>query len=208
MLMPPGAWRIFLEIFHFNPYEQVFRVKKDDVVIDVGAHVGFFTIKARQAVGKNGLVVAIEPEPNNVTFLSENVKACGFKNVIILKKAAGAHKGKAKLYLHGSGWGVSHSLLYVGPQFLPVNVDTLDNIAAELRLKRVDFIKIDVEGAELDVLRGAERILSMPNVKLAIAAYHVVPGKGPEFQSILSYLKSKGMKTWTDDRGFIYAKAP
>lgn len=205
MLMPQGAWRVFLEIFHENPYEQVFRVEKDDVVIDVGAHVGFFMVKAGKAVGKNGLVVAIEPEPDNVVFLSKNAKATGFNNVVILKKAAGARKEKAKLYLRG-GTGRSHSLIRQESNFIEVEVDTLDNIISKLGLKKVNFVKIDVEGVELEVLKGADRLLNMPNVKLAIGAYHVSPDGSPEFKKILSYLKSKNVKVWANELGYIYAK--
>lgn len=204
VLVPEGGWRVFIEIFHDEIYEQIFNVENGEMVIDVGAHVGLFTVKARKAVGEDGLVVAIEPEPKNAALLSENVEKHGFKNVVVVKKAAGNYKGKVKLYLSPGSRG--HSLLPIRPSSINVGMDTLDNIAAELGLTRVDFIKIDVEGAELDVLEGAEKILHMPNVKLAIAAYHPLPDGSSEFQKIFSYLKSKGMKIWTNDRGYIYAK--
>lgn len=66
----------------------------------------------------------------------------------------------------------------------------------------------DVEGAKLDVLKGAEKILCIPNVKLAVAAYHPLPDGSSELQKISSYLKSKGMKIWTNDKGYVYAKTP
>jgi len=204
VLVPEGGWRVFIEIFHYKFYEQIFNIENGEVVLDVGAHVGLFTMKARKAVGENGLVVAIEPEPKNAALLSENVRSHGFKNVVVVKKAAGNHKGKVKLYVSLGSRG--HSLLPIRPSSIDVDMDTLDNIAAELGLTRVDFIKIDVEGAELDVLKGAEKILRMPNVKLAIAAYHPLPDGSSELQKISSYLKSKGMKIWTNDRGYVYAK--
>jgi len=204
VLVPEGGWRVFIEIYHDEIYEEIFNVKNSKVVLDVGAHVGLFTVKARKAVGNDGLVVAIEPEPKNAALLSENVKKHGFKNVVVVTKAAGNHKGKVKLYVSPGSRG--HSLLPIRPSSIDVDMDTLDNIAAGLGLAKVDFIKIDVEGAELDVLKGAEKILRKPNVKLAIAAYHPLPDGSSELQKISSYLKSKGMKIWTNDRGYVYGK--
>lgn len=205
MLMPQGAWRVLIEIFHEDPYERVLKVEKDDVVIDVGAHVGFFTIKAAREAGKNGSVVAVEPEPNNAGFLAENVKLAGLNNVVVLKEAAGARAEKAKLYLRG-GTGRSHSLIRQGQDFIEVQVNKLDDVVSRLGLKKVNFVKIDVEGAELDVLKGADRLLTMPNVKLSIAAYHKMPDGSPEFPRVLSHLKSKKLEIWTNEQGYIYAR--
>ena len=205
LLMPQGAWRVLLEIFHDDPYERVLRIERNDVVIDVGAHVGFFTVKAAREAGKNGLVVAMEPEPNNAALLAENVRLAGLNNVVVLKEAAGARQEKSKLYLIG-GTGRAHSLIHQGQDYIEVQVSTLDDIIGRLGLKRVDYVKIDVEGAELEVLRGAENLLAMPNVKLSIAAYHKMPDGSSEFPMVLSYLKSKNLETWTNKMGYIYAR--
>ncbi len=204
VLVPWEGWGFFIEILRDQVYEQVFRVEKGDVVLDVGAHVGIFTVKATKAVGKDGLVVAIEPEPMSMALLQENVRNQDLNNVVFVGEAAGSRKGRAKLYL--SPRSGRHSITGAGTDYIKVDMDTLDNIASKLKLKKVDFIKIDVEGAELEVLRGAEKILNSPNVKLAIAAYHKLPDGKPEFPDILSYLKSRGMKIWTKNKIFIYAK--
>jgi len=200
LLVPSAAvWGIY-EILWDEVYEHVFKVKQGDKVIDVGAEFGLFTVKAAKAVREKGLVIAIEPHSGSMAILSENVKNNNLKNVLLVQKAIGSQGGKAKLYLPYK------STLRVGKEYIDVDVDTLDNIAKELKLGKVDFIKIDVEGAELEVLRGANKILSSPNIKLAIAAYHNLSDGTPEFQKILSYLRSKRMRVWTKDSLFIYAK--
>ncbi len=186
------------EIFYENVYERIFRIKRDDVVIDCGAYKGMFTIKAAIKVGSKGVVIAIEPEPNNLRILKMITR--GFNNVIIVGKAVGAKREKSRLYLmpfHSS----MHSLTRKSKRYIDVPVDTLDNLITELRLKkRKLFIKIDVEGAELDVLKGAKETLASGDVTLAIAAYHY-PGESLE---ISDYLKAKNL-TVLQESSFTYA---
>lgn len=188
---------IFGEIFCYQVYEQFFEVKKGDKVIDVGANVGIFAIKAAKKTGNKGFVIAIEPEPNNLALLYENVK--GFNNVMVVPKVAGNSKGKAKLYTANTS--ADHSIMYDhGHGYLDVEMDTLDNIILELKLIKVDFIKIDVEGAELEVLKGAEKLFKTHDVKIAIAAYHYPE----EISEISQFLRLKGMNV-VSQGGYIYA---
>jgi len=207
MFIYKDSLQVLTEILCLETYEKVFRVRKGDVVIDVGAHVGVFTIKAAKDCGENGLVVAIEPEPRNLALLSKNVKRNSLNNVIIIGKAAGDHKGKAKLHL--SSLSFQHSLSGARHNYVWIDIDTLDNIAFELKLDKINFIKIDVEGTELEVLKGARKILSSPDVKLAIAAYHGLPDGSSQFPTILSHLKSIGMNTLTltNSYSYIYASS-
>jgi len=171
-----------------------FKPQKGDIFIDVGAYVGVFTLEGAQAVGETGSVIAVEPEPRNRDLLLKNIQANGIKNVTLVTKAIGDEKGKAKLYL--SSHSASHSISQrVGDNYIEVDVDTLDNLVSELGLKRVDFIKIDAEGSELEVLKGAGNILGYPNVRLAIEATHTLANGEPEFPEVLAYLKAIGAKT-------------
>lgn len=194
-----------------NVYENYVKVEKGDIVMDVGAHIGFFTIKAAREVGDKGIVIAIEPEPSNFESLRKIVVGCGLNNVIFVNKAVGSRKGKAKLYIRKEN-STKHSLIYVTNKAIEVEVDTLDNIKSELKLPKVDFVKIDVEGVELDVLKGAKNILKEEGVKLSIASYHKLhplklPTAKSEFPLILQFLKKKGMaQIWTKDNYYIYAK--
>ena len=205
--LPRRDWVSFPEIFHDRVYEQLFSMAAGDVVIDIGAHVGVFTIKAAKAVGEKGQVVAIEPEPKNVALLRHNIASNGIENVIVIGKAVTSYKGKAKLNLSdvSSCDSIAQPLPYSRGDYIEVETDSLDNIVSELGLSRVDFIKIDAEGSEPEILKGAERTLAHPNIKLAIAAYHVLEDGTPEFPQIMSFLSQKEFKIYTRNRQFIYA---
>lgn len=162
------GWSIFQEIFREKIYEKMYNIKKDDVVIDVGANVGIFALKAVRCVGNKGLVITIEPEPNNFELLRKNLK--NYQNVIILQEAVGNYCGEAKLYLSENS--EEHSIKRdFGGGYVVVKIETLDSIITRLNLKKVNFVKIDVEGAEIDVLERAKKVLSTYKPVLAIE-YH------------------------------------
>ena len=133
------------EIFNLQVYERMFSVERGNVVIDVGANIGVFTIKAARQVGPTGKVIAIEPEPGNLALLRKNAKHLA--NVVVVGKAASSSKGREKLYGAPKSWlfSTTDNDNY-GLGYIEVEADTVDNIVSELGLDRVDFIKIDVEG--------------------------------------------------------------
>jgi FkbM family methyltransferase len=144
-----SVW-ILVEVFEDDVYERVFKVGKGDVVVDAGAHVGMFTVKALREVGEEGLVIAIEPEERNFELLRRNTK--GYRNVRLVRKAVGDRAGKAIFYV--SELSGEHSIKKSNRtvKSIEVEVDTLSNILSSLGISRVGFLKTDVEGAELEVL--------------------------------------------------------
>lgn len=138
-------------------YEKVMSPKVGDVVIDAGAYIGLFTGKSSLQVGDRGKVYAFEPEPENFSRLRENTD--GLKNVEIFNKALWSSEKDLVLFVrrrHSSG----HSLInWVDAskikERLPVQTTYLDKVVKG----RVDFIKLDAEGAELEILHGTTRIL-------------------------------------------------
>lgn len=203
IIMPRDGLFAFIEIFREGVYEQFLSPKEGDIVIDVGAHVGMFAIKESELVGDKGLVVAIEPDPGNLVLMQHNLKSYNLHNVKIVGKAALDRATKMSLFLSHSS--ACHSLCYRHKNHIEVEADTIDNIVSELGLDHVDFIKIDAEGAELEVLKGGERILSSPGIKLSIASYHDLPNGQPEVPSIVSYLKSRGFQTRVYKGLYVYA---
>lgn len=138
------------------------------VVIDVGAHVGILTLQLARQVGPAGHVHSVEPTPVNAELLRRNIELNELSNVSVHNCAAGRESGSA--VLHQMGLTYLNSLVGANrysseAQSVEVPVRTLD----ELVSGHVDAIKIDVEGAELDVLQGAERILTEnPHLTLCV----------------------------------------
>jgi FkbM family methyltransferase len=208
-IMPRESVVVFIEVFRDRVYEKFSSPREGDTVIDVGAHVGTFTVRAAELVGDKGLVIAIEPEPKNLHFLSHNIERHNLRNVKVISKAVLDKVGKTRLYLSESSR--CHSLLYSSNNYVEVETDCLDNIIVQLGLERVDFVKIDIEGAELEALKGATRILTFPGIKLSIAAYHSLPDGQPQLSSIVSYLASRGFQIQIYKREgspYVYATKP
>ncbi|MEM2460704.1 MAG: FkbM family methyltransferase [Candidatus Hadarchaeales archaeon] len=176
-------------------------VKKGEIVVDVGACQGDFTLPAAKRVGKNGLVIAIEPEPRNLSILRQRVSS--LKNVKVLGLAAWKIAGKINFYLSFSAG--EHSLIPKPcKRIVKIEARPLDQIIRRCRAKKVDFLKIDVEGAEFEVLEGADEVLAM--TKKVVVETHVVGRKltWPEVQSLL---ERKGFNTYVED-GVIHAWKP
>ncbi len=146
---------------------------------------------AAEKVGENGKVIAIEPEPCNYRQLLKNIKLNNFKNVIIRNIALSDHKGTEQLYIHFLAG--KHSLFIKNGTIssIEVQVTTLDQLIEELGLNQIDVIKIDTEGAEMSILKGAERTLKAnPNIKIIVASYHYPS----ERKEITLFLKERGFK--------------
>ena len=177
-------------------YEHDYVLKSGDVVVDLGANIGVFTVKAAKAVGPRGKVIAIESEDSALALLRENIEANKLENVIVVPKRIWSSKGKLKLQL--SKTTQSHSFCQgddrgeITDQFITVDVDTLDSVMNELNIEKVDFVKMNIEGAETEALVGMEKMLASSNCKLAIVT-HVINGKYT-YRPAVAHLKEKGFK--------------
>lgn len=132
-------------------------------VLDIGAHHGLYTLLASKGVGRHGKVLAFEPSPRECLRLQKHLRVNRCKNVSVEPYALGRECGETDFFVvEGSrDWGNS-----LRPPAVPeptrtvrIPVRKLDDVLAERRLEQVDLIKLDVEGGELGVLRGARRIL-------------------------------------------------
>lgn len=155
-----------------------FTPKRGEVFVDVGAHIGKYTLRIAKIVGENGRVIAIEPDPENFKALLLGIKMNELKNVSALNIAAWDKSAILPLYkskpdskissvgLHGKGWSsikrkISEKIVYVVAK-------PLDKIIKELNVFRVDWIKIDAEGSEYEVLRGSKKTIEYYNPKIII----------------------------------------
>lgn len=146
-------------------------VSPGDIVYDVGAHVGYFTAIAALRVGAAGRVVAFEPRPVNLRLLRGHVKVNRLDNVTVVGVGVGRETGSAR-FEEGTGSGTGK---LSGSGALTVPVVHLDGVVEE-GYPAPDFIKIDVEGGELDVLEGARGLLERTRPRLLIGIH------GPEMR--------------------------
>ena len=145
-------------------------VKEGNVVIDLGANIGYFTLLSARLVGSKGKVYAFEPETRNYKYLLKNIELNGYDNVVASQKAVADRPGTVKLFFCPYDSGHHTIRKYNGiqayrPDFLDekkefVEVDqvSLDDFFSSIRTP-VDVIKMDVEGAEMLALAGMEQLI-------------------------------------------------
>jgi FkbM family methyltransferase len=137
-------------------------LKPGDVFVDVGAHVGYFTLLAASRVGPAGRILSIEPNPVALDQLRHNVERSCLQNVLIAHTACGDSRDPVRLYLHtesNSSMASLSSQNATSGVAVDVSCTPLDDVCLERGLERVSLVKIDVEGAEFSVLRGMSRLL-------------------------------------------------
>lgn len=132
-------------------------VKPGDVVLDIGANIGSLAVPLWRAVGSAGRVIAVEPQPEIVAYLAENLAANGFPTDHVLNVALGDHAGQIKLpVLDYDGYESFGGLSLGGQLGRDVPLTTVD----ALKLDRLDLLKVDVEGMEESVVNGARATIA------------------------------------------------
>jgi FkbM family methyltransferase len=151
-------------------------LKEGDLAVDVGANMGYYTCLFSKCVGDSGDVVAFEPEFNNFESLSNNLSINQISNVKVVRKGLSDQKGLRRLYLTEQEFG-NHSFAGKEDEFSgheDVEVDTLDGALpslVDLGEKKISLMKIDVEGFELKVLRGAQSLIGSGKISALIVEY-------------------------------------
>jgi FkbM family methyltransferase len=165
---------IFKELVTYGVYERQETelvkklIKPGMAILDIGANIGYYTLIFAKLIGQRGVVYAFEPDPNNCNILALNLKQNNFSNVILIQKAISNKKEKVKLFIDEVNLG-AHSFSENNIQlkkggFIETETMTLDSFFKNRN--RVDFIKIDTQGAEGLVIEGATELKKRNNLKI------------------------------------------
>ncbi len=176
-------------------------VRPGFVACDIGANIGTYTVPIARLVGPSGHVVSFEPNRPTYACLRQNIRQNRLANVTLLRAAAGPESGTAGLVVTADNFGEVHLAPPGGVATARVAVTTVDAEVARLRLHRVDFIKIDVEGFELAALRGATRTLDN-NVNLVVQTEIVSAHSaryGFEVADLVAFFSAHGYAPYTCD---------
>lgn len=176
----------------FEPdVRSAFQPKPNETVVDVGAHIGLYTLIAARMLGNIGKVISIEPDESSLAVLRKNIAINHLNNTIVLPIALGYINGWKNFYygVMPSGstfYPTRERALYKVRKTKKIDVVTMDALLEKLGIGDVDWMKINVEGADLDVLQGAESsIQNSKNLKIIIRVSR---------SETLEYLQKKGFQ--------------
>lgn len=173
-------------------------------VVDVGANIGYYTVLLASLVGPTGRVIACEPDPGNAALLRRSVAENSFGHVAVVEAAVAGTDGHATLYQDTSWHGV-HSLarentVNPGDGRVDVATVTLDALLRDAP-GDVDFVKMDAQGAESDILRGARRLLDQAHARLLMEVWPFgIRGLGGSVSALVETLRSSGFSAWTMEK--------
>ena len=146
-------------IFEEREYADYFPFYEDAVIVDVGAHYGYFSMFAHLNLGKASTIIAIEPDPNNFNLLKKNLFDQKIENVKTMNVAVSDNVGDASLYLGNSVNSTlvsDYALNESGGGNIKVKTTTLAQIFFDNGLSKVDFLKLDCEGAEYAIMLNSD----------------------------------------------------
>lgn len=195
-----GCW---LGSYEF-PKQKTFinEIKEGDIVFDIGAHVGFYTLLSSQLVGEQGQVVSFEPFPPNLRYLKRHIQLNKLKNVRVVEKAVSNHSGTMTFEI-GPSSSMGHLTEQSSDKSIEVETIVLDEFVRKTNLPVPNLMKIDIEGAEFDCLVGARELLQNHPIKIFLATHGAdVHSKCLSFLNELGYeihsLSEKPLET-TDE---------
>ncbi len=185
----------------YEPFETEIvkeKIKKGDVVLDIGANIGYYTLIFARIVGENGKVFAFEPDPTNFSLLKKNVEINGYKNVELMQKAVSNKTEKIKLYLSRDNSG-DHRIYDSsdGRQSIEIESIRLDDYFKDYN-GAINFIKMDIQGAEGGVVQGMSNLLGKQKNITIITEFWPIGLKrfGVEPDECLNLLLNSGFKLY------------
>lgn len=193
-------YRIFAESHQlYEPYTTLLALgalRPGDIAIDIGAHVGYFSLLFRLAVGAGGTVISFEPMPDTYRRLLRNVLANRFTNVLPLPLAVAERPGAALFHLHPDNEGESSLLDTHGTASATVQVTCLDELFRDGLPARPRLLKIDAEGVEMNILRGARQWFELyaPDMVICEINRDALAKGGATEREIRAFFEARGYR--------------
>ena len=197
----------FTHVWMIQEYsDDNFSINNDDVIIDVGAHIGLFALFASQFC-KNGKIFCYEPIKENYKILIENIEMNQIQNIFPNNLAVTKKTSRVKIFLNDDQSG--HSMFIQNKNFVEVDSKSLSDIFIDNGIKECDFLKLDCEGAEYEIIESLPSDLFTKINKTAIE-YHMVDTKPELLEQLINKFKQFSFSVHTRslfaDIGFLFAK--
>lgn len=157
---------------HENFLKEKYQPENGNIIIDLGAHIGKYAIRSGKLVGKEGKVIVVEAEPNSYEILCKNIELNNLQDRIIpLNVAISSKNGKIPFFVSEGRSNVS-SMYTKWSKKIEIDAITIDELIKIHKLERVDWIQMDMEGAEYDAILGASNSIKSGIIKNFIVETH------------------------------------
>ena len=181
-----------------------FELHDDDIILDIGAHIGLFSLFASQFC-KNGKIFCFEPIKENYEQLINNIKINDIKNIIPFNYAVSSKTGKIKIYLNDDESG--HSMFLENSNYVEVDSISIIDIFKKNVIDKCNFLKLDCEGAEYEIVDLLSKNY-LQRIEKTVIEYHMADTKPELLENLENTLKInsfevKTRKLFSD--GFLYA---
>ena len=187
-------------------FKKNFEIHDNDIVVDVGSHIGLFALYASQFC-KHGKIICFEPIKENHDMLLLNLELNNIKNVITYNKAVSKTNSPIRIYLNSDESG--HSMFEHQETYVDVDSVSLPQIIDEHNMSCIDFLKLDCEGAEYEIIDNLNKS-KFDQIKKMVIEYHLADSKPHLLQNLTDKLKSNSFKISTkplfSDIGFLYVE--
>jgi len=186
--------------------EDNFSINNDDIVIDVGAHIGLFALFASQFCN-NGKIFCFEPIQENYKMLIENININQIKNIYPNNLAVTKDTSTAKIFLNDDESG--HSMFIENKSFVQVDSKSLFDVFADNRIEECNFLKLDCEGAEYEIIESLPSDF-FSKINKTVIEYHMADTKPELLEGLIKKLKQLSFTIHTrplfSDIGFLFAR--
>ena len=193
---------VIWEIWKAKVYDDVrIPIGAEDVVVDIGAHIGGFAVRAAR-LAHRGRVYAYEPFSKNYALLIENRQLNGLENLHIENRAVSDRRGKMPLYMPGDNGALGSLMQDTSSSMEMVQATTLSDIITEHGIEQIDYLKVDVEGAEYDILFNCPQE-TFARVRRVVMEYHDFEGDTRSHRDLVYLLNSHGFKVIVEGGFFL-----